>query len=81
MMNVKETISKLIKDNNTTYEKLAKQLGYKNSSSVCNIRIRNNVSISTLLKITEQLGYKIVLVPTKDRIKNVIVIDDAGKNK
>jgi|GEM_PF-3209267 hypothetical protein len=29
MMNVKETISKLIKDNNTTYEKLAKQLGYK----------------------------------------------------
>lgn len=82
-MNIKEMLSKMVKDNNTSYEKLAQDVGYANGSSIFNIGVRNNVSIDTLLKITNQLGYQIVLRPVAgdNKAERTIVIDSAGDVK
>lgn len=62
-MNLKEAITKLISDNNSTHANLAKRLGLKSPASIGNIVSRGDCKVSALFNICNELGYDIVLKP------------------
>lgn len=62
-MNFKEVMNKLIKDNKKSHASLAELIGRKNPTFISNIVSRGNCNVSTLLEITDALGYEIVIKP------------------
>lgn len=75
-MNIKEMMTKLIKDNNSSYARLAAGLGLKSTGQLAHIGKSNNVNIQTLLKICDYYDYDIVIRPraTANRQERTIVL-------
>ena len=62
-MKLGEAINKLVKDNKKSHASLAEMIGRKNSTFISNIVIRENANITTMLEITDALGYEIIIRP------------------
>ena len=75
-MTIKEMMTKLIKDNNSSYARLAAGLGLKSTGPLAHIGKSNNVNIQTLLKICEYYDYDIVIRPraSANRAERTIVL-------
>lgn len=79
-MTLKETLNKLIKDNNSSYQKLATDLGMKSTGALGNIASRNVCSLTTLKKIVDVFGYQIILRPVAgdNKAERTIILDKVG---
>lgn len=64
-MNFTDAIKKLIKDNKTSHAGLAEKIKRKNPTFISNIVSRGNCNVSTLLEITDSLGYEIIIKPVR----------------
>lgn len=62
-MNLKESLNKLIKDNNKSHASMAELIGRKNPTFISNLVSRGSCNVDTLLEITDALGYEIVIKP------------------
>lgn len=80
-MKVKEMMTKLIKDNNSSYQRLAAGLGMKSTGPLAHIGKVNNVNLNTLMKICDYYDYDIVIRPraTANRAERTIVLDSEGE--
>ncbi|MFQ9922094.1 MAG: hypothetical protein ACLRVU_01200 [Beduini sp.] len=78
-MNIKETLTKLIKDNNLSHASLAKKMGYKSPSSIGNVVIRNEMKAGMLIDICNELGYEIVIKPKygDNKAERTIILDES----
>lgn len=76
-MNLKDAIKKLIKDNNSSYARLAEKLGYKKATSISNIVIAGDTKVSILMKICDELDYDIVIKPRggDKRAERTVLLD------
>ena len=79
-MNLKEAINKVIKMCNKTQKEVAEDIG-TSQGALSTMLVRNNMQVSTLIKICEAMDYEVVLRPTKGtNVKErTVVIDTAGK--
>lgn len=62
-MKLGEAINKLVKDNKKSHASLSEMIGRKNPTYISNIVGRGNVNITTLLEITDALGYEVIIRP------------------
>ena len=79
-MDLKNAITKLIKDNNTSQKGLAEKLNLKAAASIGNIQVRNDAKVSLLIKMAEVLDYEIVIRPKhgSDRAERTIILDEVN---
>lgn len=81
-MTQKETIEKLLKDNNKTKSWLAEKLGYALPTGVTNMLARGNITVDTLIKICDLLDYEVSIQPKRragTRPQGQIVIERSEK--
>lgn len=81
-MTQKETIEKLLKDNNKTKSWLAEKLGYALPTGVTNMLARGNITVDTLIKICNLLDYEVSIQPKRragSRPQGQIVIERSGE--
>mgnify|MGYP003298059301 CR=1 FL=1 len=56
-MKLGEAIKLIVKENNTSYERMAKRLGLKIAGSIFNIISRNDCKVSFLYRICDEYEY------------------------
>ena len=59
----KDALKKLIKDNNQSHASLSQLIGKKNPTYISNMVVRGSCTVTTLLEITDALGYEIYIKP------------------
>lgn len=75
-MNVAEAIRLMLWEQRRTQEWLAHALGYARQSGVASMLSRGSVTVRTLWRICEALGYEIVIQPKgKKRLEGQIVLE------
>jgi hypothetical protein len=62
-MKLGEAINKLVKDNKKSHASLSEMIGRKNPTFISNIVGRSNSNVTTLLEITDALGYEVIIRP------------------
>ena len=82
-MNFKEAMYKLIKDNNSSFARLAERLGYEKPSSIGNVIKRGDARVSMMVKICNELDYDIIIRPRggNDRAERTIVLNEVPDRK
>lgn len=80
-MNMKDTIKRMLKDNNKSQAWLAEKLNYAGTNAINNKLSRGNMKVSDLYRTCEALDYELTIQPKRRagaRPSGQIVIDGFG---
>ena len=78
-MKISEGIKLLFKRTGVKQKDLASDLGYKSGAAITNVISRENITVDTLVRICNELGYSVVLRPSVVKPSEAEIVIDAPK--
>ena len=76
-MTQKDALRKMVHDAGTTAKWVCKQLEYKSESTLSQLFSKQTVTVDVMIKVANQLGYNLALIPQMkgDKRRSTIILE------
>lgn len=78
-MKISDGIKLVFKRTGVKQKDLASDLGYKSGAAITNVISRENITVDTLVRICNELGYSVILRPSVVKPSEAEIVIDAPK--